>query len=33
MGTCSGAPLVVVDGAVWNHAETSAVLKQLQELD
>ena len=33
IGTCSGAPLVVVDGAVWNHVETSAVLKQLQELD
>ena len=33
IGTCSGAPLVEGDGAVWNHAETSAVLEQLQELD
>jgi bidirectional [NiFe] hydrogenase diaphorase subunit len=33
IGTCSGAPLVVVDGAVWNHVEASAVLKQLRELE
>jgi len=33
IGTCSGAPLVVVDGAVWNHVEAQAVLKQLQELE
>ena len=33
IGTCSGAPLVVVDGAVWNHVEAGAVLKRLQELE
>ena len=33
IGTCSGAPLVVVDGAVWNHAEVGAVLTQLRELE
>ena len=33
IGTCSGAPLVVVDGAVWNHVEAGAVLAQLQELE
>ena len=33
IGTCSGAPLVVVDGAVWNHVEASAVLAQLRELE
>jgi bidirectional [NiFe] hydrogenase diaphorase subunit len=33
IGTCSGAPLVVVDGAVWNHVEAQAVLKQLRELE
>ena len=32
IGTCSGAPLVVVDGEVWNHVSSAAVLKQLREL-
>ena len=32
IGTCSGAPLVVVDGVVWNRVEASTVLAQLQEL-
>jgi NADH:ubiquinone oxidoreductase subunit E len=32
IGTCSGAPLVVVDGAVWNHVDASTALAQLQEL-
>ena len=33
IGTCSGAPLVVVDGTVWNHVEAGAVLAKLQELE
>ncbi len=32
IGTCSGAPLVVVDGEVWNHVTSAAVLKRLREL-
>ncbi|CAK6691459.1 NAD(P)H-dependent oxidoreductase subunit E [Synechococcus sp. CBW1107] len=32
IGTCSGAPLVVVDGVVWNHLGASDVLERLQEL-
>jgi len=32
IGTCSGAPLVVVDGVVWNHVGASDVLERLQEL-
>ena len=33
IGTCSGAPLVVVDGEVWNHMSAAAVLKRLRELE
>ena len=33
IGTCSGAPLVVVDGEVWNHVNAAAVLERLQELE
>lgn len=33
IGTCSGAPLVVVDGEVWNHVSSAAVLKRLRELE
>ena len=33
IGTCSGAPLVVVDGAVWNHVEASGVVAKLRELE
>jgi bidirectional [NiFe] hydrogenase diaphorase subunit len=33
IGTCSGAPLVVVDGEVWNHVSGSAVLQRLRELE
>lgn len=32
IGTCSGAPLVVVDGAVWNQLTPERLLAQLQEL-
>jgi NADH:ubiquinone oxidoreductase subunit E len=32
IGTCSGAPLVVVDGVVWNHVSGGAVLARLREL-
>jgi bidirectional [NiFe] hydrogenase diaphorase subunit len=32
IGTCSGAPLVVVDGEVWNNVTSAAVLKRLREL-
>jgi bidirectional [NiFe] hydrogenase diaphorase subunit len=32
IGTCSGAPLVVVDGEVWNHQSGSSVLQRLREL-
>ena len=33
IGTCSGAPLVVVDGEVWNHVSGAAVLQRLRELE
>ena len=32
IGTCSGAPLVVIDGIVWNHATAETVLERLREL-
>jgi bidirectional [NiFe] hydrogenase diaphorase subunit len=32
IGTCSDAPLVVIDGTVWNHATAEAVLERLREL-
>jgi bidirectional [NiFe] hydrogenase diaphorase subunit len=33
IGTCSGAPLVVVDGQVWNHQSAAGVLDGLRSLD
>ena len=32
IGTCSGAPLVVVDGEVWNHQSSASVLERLGRL-
>jgi NADH:ubiquinone oxidoreductase subunit E len=32
IGTCSGAPLVVVDGEVWNQQSSASVLQRLREL-
>jgi bidirectional [NiFe] hydrogenase diaphorase subunit len=32
VGTCSGAPLVMVDGEVWNHQSGASVLQKLREL-
>ena len=32
VGTCGGAPLVVVDGQVWNHQTPASVLARLREL-
>jgi bidirectional [NiFe] hydrogenase diaphorase subunit len=32
IGTCSGAPLVVVDGQVWNHQSAAGVVAGLREL-
>jgi bidirectional [NiFe] hydrogenase diaphorase subunit len=32
VGTCGGAPLVVVDGQVWNHQTPASVLAGLREL-
>ena len=32
IGTCSGAPLVEVDGEVWNHQSGASVLQRLREL-
>ena len=32
VGTCSGAPLVEVDGVVWNHQSGATVLQRLREL-
>ncbi len=33
IGTCSGAPLVVVDGEVWNQQSGASVLQRLRELE
>ena len=33
IGTCSGAPLVVVDGEVWNQQTSAAVLERLRRLE
>jgi bidirectional [NiFe] hydrogenase diaphorase subunit len=32
LGTCSGAPLVVVDQQVWNQQSSASVLAGLREL-
>ena len=32
VGTCSGAPLVVVDGEIWNHQSTASVLEGVRRL-
>jgi len=32
IGTCSGAPLLVVDGQVWNHQSADGALLQLRRL-
>ena len=32
IGTCSGAPLLVVDGRVWNHCSGAAALEGLRRL-
>ena len=32
VGTCSGAPLVVVNGEIWNHQTTPSVIEKLKEL-
>lgn len=32
IGTCSGAPLVVLDGQVWNHQSAGGVLARLRRL-
>ena len=32
VGTCSGAPLVLVDGEIWNHQRAPALIEALQEL-
>jgi len=32
IGTCSGAPLLVVDGQVWNRCSATAALAALQRL-
>jgi bidirectional [NiFe] hydrogenase diaphorase subunit len=32
IGTCSGAPLLVVDGQVWNHCHGTEALAGLQRL-
>ena len=31
IGTCSGAPLVVMDGEVWNHQSSSSVMALLRQ--
>lgn len=32
VGTCSGAPLVVINGEIWNHQTTPSVIVHLKEL-
>lgn len=32
VGTCSGAPLVVVNGEIWNHQTTPSVIARLNAL-
>jgi bidirectional [NiFe] hydrogenase diaphorase subunit len=32
IGTCSGAPLLVVDGEVWNHQNAAVALVRLRRL-
>ena len=32
VGTCGGAPLVVVDGEIWNHQTTASVLQKVRRL-
>lgn len=32
VGTCSGAPLVVVDGEIWNQQRPESVLSRLERL-
>ena len=32
VGSCSGAPLVVVDGVIWTHQTTASVIAGLEQL-